>query len=95
VDLLDLRFQFVPLAAWHEEGAARPRPKGARRVCRNFGKLASVDCDPAGDDFIGVHASSTTRVGPQREQVALYEAVRTGTAGDVIDATEAFERYWA
>jgi hypothetical protein len=25
----------------------------------------------------------------------LYEAVRTGTAGDVMDATEAFERYWA
>jgi hypothetical protein len=25
----------------------------------------------------------------------LYEAARTGSAGDVLDATEAFERYWA
>jgi hypothetical protein len=24
----------------------------------------------------------------------LYEAARTGSVGDVLDATEAFERYW-
>ena len=39
------------------------RPKVARSIGRDFRELAGIGRDPAGDDFIGLHARWIKRVG--------------------------------
>ena len=50
-----------------------------------------------GDAIDYLHSYSAGSQGGSYHELdrLLYEAVRTGSAGDVLDATEAFERYWA